>query len=222
MNKLYLLIKRISDVVLSIIAIAFFIIPWIIISIIIKIKSPGPVIYKAKRVGLNGKIFTLYKFRSMNVDSGEISLTTLKGDQRVYPFGQFLRDSKLDETPQLLNVLFGQMSIIGPRPEDKINSDIYYVSEYSEILKVKPGLSSPASLYDYTHGENYSTVEKYENEFLPKKLDMELYYVRHRNIVYDVEVILRTIYTIVMIVFGCEKFKEPREVELCKRNQEYY
>lgn len=103
--SMYIKTKRAFDIVSSLFATIIFLIPWIIISIIIKIQSPGPVIYKARRVGQGGKVFTLYKFRSMRVDSGAVHATTLRGDPRIFPFGEFLRKSKLDETPQLLNVL---------------------------------------------------------------------------------------------------------------------
>ena len=106
----YLVLKRIFDVFVALIATVVFLIPWGIIAIVIKFQSPGPVIYRARRVGLNGKVFTLFKFRSMRVDSGKVHATTLRGDPRIFPFGQFLRNSKLDETPQLINILKGEMS----------------------------------------------------------------------------------------------------------------
>ena len=215
--KSYLIIKRIFDIIVSVCALSVLIVPWLIIGCIIKIQSPGPIIYKARRVGQNGRVFVLYKFRTMRVDSGDVHATTLRGDARIFPFGEFLRKSKLDETPQLINILRSEMSIIGPRPEDEINSNKYYVGNYRNILSVKPGLSSPASLYDYTHGEAYSDEEEYVREFLPKKLDMELYYIEHRTFFYDVKIILKTVIIIVAMVMGKERFNEPKEVSLCKR-----
>lgn len=208
----YRIIKRLFDIVASILAMSVFLVPWVIIAIIIMIQSPGPVIYKAERVGKNGKSFTLYKFRSMRIDSGAVHRTTLRGDPRIFSFGAFLRKSKLDETLQLINVLKGEMSVIGPRPEDVDNADRIYVGQYKEILNVTPGLSSPASLFDYTHGEVYESEELYELEFLPKKLDVELYYVQHRSIRYDLKTIGKTIITIVQITFGRTDFDEPEEL----------
>lgn len=219
--SMYIKTKRAFDIVSSLFATIIFLIPWIIISIIIKIQSPGPVIYKARRVGQGGKVFTLYKFRSMRVDSGAVHATTLRGDPRIFPFGEFLRKSKLDETPQLLNVLKGDMSVIGPRPEDEDNSDLFYVGKYKKILSVKPGLSSPASLYDYTHGETYASEKAYVEEFMPKKLDVELYYIEHRSCLYDLQIIFRTAFTIFQIMAGKEKFNEPKEVILCRRKESY-
>lgn len=204
MKKMYILIKRIFDVISSVFAIIIFLVPWLIISIIIKLQSPGPVIYKARRVGKNGKVFTLYKFRSMRVDSGPIHATTLKGDSRIFPFGRFLRESKLDETPQLINILKGEMSVIGPRPEDEENASWMYVGKYKKILSVLPGLSSPASLYDYAVGEKYEDEDLYVKEFLNKKLDVELYYVKKRNLLYDFILIFRTINTILSVMFNKE------------------
>lgn len=216
-------IKRLFDVIISIVACTILLIPWIIISIVIKIQSPGPIIYRARRVGLQGKVFTLYKFRSMRVDSGRVHATTLRNDSRIFPFGQFLRKSKLDETPQFINILLGNMSIIGPRPEDEENSEKYYVGVYKEILSVKPGLSSPASLYDYTHGELYEDEETYVKEFMPKKLAVELYYINHVSFFYDLQIMIRTVITILQIMFGVQNFKEPKEVELClKEKQKQY
>ena len=114
--------KRLLDVVLALPAVVLLLLPWAVIACIIKLQSPGPAVYKPKRVGLNGTEFTLYKFRSLRVDSGRIRATTRRGDDRIFPFGRFLRNSKLDETLQLINILKGEMSIIGPRPEDVENS----------------------------------------------------------------------------------------------------
>lgn len=218
--RIYLIVKRFFDIVAALLAIVIFIIPWCIIALVIKLKSPGPVIFKARRVGQNGKIFTLYKFRSMCTDSGKIHATTLRNDSRIFPFGKFLRNSKLDETPQLINIIKGEMSIIGPRPEDEDNSEQFYTGKYRQILNVKPGLSSPASLYDYTHGELYETEEEYVVYFMPRKLDMELYYVNHRSWIYDLEIIVRTIIVIIQIIVGKKNFEEPKEVMICQALKE--
>jgi len=213
---MYHFLKRLSDLVFSCVAIVVFLPVWAVICIVIKIKSPGPVIYKAKRVGLNGEIFSLYKFRTMHVNSGKVHATTLRSDPRVYPFGKILRMSKLDETPQFFNILRGEMSIIGPRPEDEINAKDIYCGEYSRILSVKPGLSSPASLYDFTHGEKYDSEESYKEHFLPQKLFLELFYVDNRNYIYDVKIVCRTVVTVVLMLLGKQDFKEPAELKNMK------
>ena len=210
--------KRIFDIVAALAATIVFLVPWIIISIIIKIQSPGPAIFKPVRVGKNGKTFTLYKFRSMRVDSGAIHATTLRGDTRIFPLGAFLRKTKLDETPQLLNILKGEMSVIGPRPEDVDNAADMYKGKFAKILDVKPGLSSIASLYDYTHGEKYENEELYNKEFLPKKLALELYYVEHRSFLMDMKLIVRTVKVIAQIASGKEEFDEPVELKFALDN----
>ena len=181
--------------------------------IIIKIVSPGPAFYKAKRVGLHGKVFDFYKFRSMRVDSGKVKLTTLQNDDRIFPYGRFIRKAKIDEMPQTLNILFGDMSVVGPRPEDTVNADKMYQGEYKHILDVKPGLTSPASLYDYTHGEEYEDEELYEKEFVPQKLQLELYYVKHQSFWYDIKLILKTAWLIVLKTCGKKDFEKPKELE---------
>lgn len=203
--------KRIFDVVF---ALLFLLVLWpiyLITAIIIKCTSKGPIIYKAERVGENGKTFICYKFRSMHVNNGAVHITTLKNDNRVYPFGRFIRSAKIDEFPQMINVLLGQMSIVGPRPEDKENAEKIYINEYKNLLSVKPGLTSPGSIYDFTHGEYYETEEIYVEEFLPKKLEFELYYVENLNFVYDFKIVLKTAWTIVLKVLGKENFSLPAE-----------
>lgn len=208
----YFFVKRLFDVVASVIAIVFFVIPWIVIAVIIKMQSPGPVLYKAKRVGKNGRVFVLYKFRSMRTDSGRIRATTLRNDSRIFPFGNFLRRTKLDETPQLINVLIGDMSVIGPRPEDEYNFEKLYCGRYRGIVSVKPGLSSPASLYDYTVGEKFENEQDYLRLFVPKKLEMELYYTNKCSFVYDLKIVVKTVFTIILTIVGYENFKEPKEL----------
>lgn len=207
------IIKRVFDVLNSVLAILFFLIPWLFIAVVIKIQSPGPVLYKAKRVGKNGQLFVCYKFRTMCVDSGDVRLTTLSNDERVFGFGRFLRKTKLDETPQLINVLKGEMSVIGPRPEDEVNSKKVFGAAYDTVLSVRPGLSSPASIYDYTHGDVFTDESEYERLFLPKKIALELYYIEHRSVFYDLGVIVRTVVVIFLTLCGKKRFRPVGELK---------
>ena len=209
---MYDFIKRCFDLLFSVCFLVVFSPVYIISWIIIKIVSPGPAIYRAKRVGKNGVLFDCYKFRSMRVDSGKVRLTTLGNDERIFPFGKFIRKTKIDEMPQVVNILKGEMSVVGPRPEDKENADKVYVGEFKHILDVKPGLTSTASLYDYTHGELYEDEDSYEKEFMPKKLKLELYYVNHRSFWYDIVLILRTAWLIILKTCGKSEFDEPKEL----------
>lgn len=210
---MYNFFKRCFDLLFAVLFLILFSPVYLLTYIIIKIVSPGPAIYKAKRVGFNGQLFDCYKFRSMRVDSGKVKLTTLQNDDRIFPFGKFIRKAKIDEMPQVVNILKGEMSVVGPRPEDKDNADKVYVGEYKHILDVKPGLTSTASLYDYTHGELFEDEELYEKEFMPKKLKLELYYVNHRSLWYDIVLVLRTGWLIVLKTCGKSEFAEPVELQ---------
>lgn len=210
---MYVFFKRCFDLLFAVLFLLVFSPVYLLTWVIIKIVSPGPAIYKAKRVGKDGKLFDCYKFRSMRVDSGKVRLTTLENDDRIFPFGKFIRKAKIDEMPQVVNILKGQMSVVGPRPEDKENADKVYVGEYKHILDVKPGLTSTASLYDYTHGELFEDEESYEKVFLPKKLKLELYYVSHRSFGYDILLILKTAWLIILKTCGKKDFTEPVELQ---------
>lgn len=210
---MYDFIKRCFDILFAVIFMIVFSPMYLLIWLIIKIVSPGPAIYKAERVGKDGKLFECYKFRSMRVDSGKVRLTTLENDERIFPFGKFIRKAKIDEMPQVVNILKGEMSVVGPRPEDKENADKVYVGEFVHIMDVKPGLTSTASLYDYTHGELFDEEESYEKEFMPKKLKLELYYIHHRSLWYDLFLILKTAWLIILKTCGKSVFSEPAELQ---------
>ena len=211
---MYEFLKRCFDLLFAVCFLVVFSPIYIISWFIIMIVSPGPAIYKAERVGKDGQLFKCYKFRSMRVDSGKVRLTTLENDDRIFPFGKFIRKAKIDEMPQVVNILKGEMTVVGPRPEDKENADKVYVGEFVHILDVKPGLTSTASLYDYTHGELFEDEESYEKEFMPKKLKLELYYVNHRSFWYDIQLVLRTAWLIILKTSGKRDFAEPKEMNM--------
>lgn len=209
---MYHFVKRGFDLVFVVVFLAMF--WWIYLAtwLIIKIVSPGPAIYRAQRVGRGGKVFTCYKFRSMRINSGKVRLTTLQNDNRIFPFGRFIRATKIDEFPQILNIFNGDMTVVGPRPEDIENARKIYVGSYYKILSVRPGLTSPASLYDYTHGELFEEENVYEKEFLPQKLVLELYYVNHQSLALDAMTILKTAYYIIAKTLGRKDFPIPKHV----------
>ncbi|MEW5956397.1 MAG: sugar transferase, partial [Chloroflexota bacterium] len=152
---------------------------FVIIALAIKLTSPGPVFYLAQRVGRYGRPFKLYKFRSMVVGADRQGPgITVNRDSRITPVGRFLRNFKLDELPQLLNVLWGEMSLVGPRPEDP-RYVAWYTREQRQVLNVRPGLTSPASVYyreeeTLLNGDNWETI--YRKQILPRKLAAELAY----------------------------------------------
>ena len=209
---MYKVMKRIIDISFAVIFIVIFWWIYLLAYVGIKVSSPGPAIYRARRVGQNGKVFDCYKFRSMRVDSGKVRVTTLQNDDRIFSFGHFIRKTKIDEMPQILNILKGDMSVIGPRPEDVENAEKIYVGPYRRILEVRPGLSSPASLYDYTHGELCDDEETYIAKILPDKLNLELYYVERGNISYDFKIMFRTGYVIAAKMMGKKNFPLPEEL----------
>jgi len=169
---------------------------FLVIGLAVKLTSAGLVFYRAERVGQGGHLFKLYKFRSMYRDADRQGPgITAKDDQRITPVGRFLRRTKLDELPQLINVLRGEMSLVGPRPEDP-----RYVALYTplqrQVLDVRPGITSPASLRyraeeTLLKGEDWETI--YVKQILPDKLAIDLAYVRQRTLWNDLALILRTI-----------------------------
>ncbi len=176
--------KRIFDIFAGIAAGAVFLITFPIIFVLIKSTSKGPAFFSQLRVGQDGKSFLLYKYRTMTTDSS--SDTWAHSGQKVTWIGRFLRASRLDELPQAFNIIKGDMSIVGPRPEqvnivEQLREQIPY---YDERHIVKPGLTGWAQLHVYA-----STVEETK-----RKLQYDLYYVKHRNIFFDLEIIIKTVY----------------------------
>jgi lipopolysaccharide/colanic/teichoic acid biosynthesis glycosyltransferase len=162
----------------------------------VKLDSPGPVFYRARRVGKGGAEFRAFKFRSMTVGSDRAGPgITVANDARVTRSGRVLRRTKIDELPQLINVLRGEMGLVGPRPEDP-----RYVARYTpsqrELLGVRPGMTSPASLR-YRKEESALTGPDWETaylgEVLPRKLALDLEYVRSRSTTSDARLVLRTL-----------------------------
>lgn len=211
------MVKRLFDVLFATLAILLLAPVFLAAVIAIRITSPGPVLYKARRTGRGGADFVMYKFRTMHVVQQSHSVITGTHDARIFPVGRILRATKIDELPQLFNVLTGQMSIVGPRPEDPAIVAKHYGPLGHETLTIRPGLASYGSLYNYTHGQlllDESDPEKsYIDQLLPIKLALEVVYVRHRSLTADVCIIMRTVFTIIGIVLGKRRFAEPSEIE---------
>lgn len=189
--------KRIFDILVSILGLLFSLPILIVIAIIIKIRLPdGPVFYKQKRVGQYGKLFTMIKFRTMSINHHGNTIS-IKGDNRITPLGSVLRKYKLDELPELWNVLVGDMSIVGPRPDvpgyaDKLEGDDRI------ILKLKPGITGPASL-KYVNEEELLASQpdpiKYNNDVIwPDKIRINKRYFMSRNFWVDIKIIFYTLF----------------------------
>lgn len=205
-------IKRILDVVLCTFALIVLSPIFLITAIAIKISSPGPVFYFSDRTGKGHKPFHFYKFRSMHVTNSDKGLFVADAD-RLFTIGKIIRRLKIDELPQLINVIRGDMSIVGPRPMPVSSVDTTYYGKYQKILTVRPGLTSAASLFDYTVGDTYSDNDAYMKEVLPLKLDMEMLYVEKQSFPYDCNLVWRTIVTILQVLCGKRGFAEQPELK---------
>lgn len=168
----------------------------IVVAVLIKVKMPGgPVIFKQKRVGRGGTLFTMYKFRSMKVGHGGSSVS-VAGETRITPLGHVLRKYKLDELPELWNVLIGDMSFVGPRPDVPGYADAL-VGRDRDVLKLRPGITGPASLKYRDEEELLARVEdpqKYNDEVIfPDKVRINLYYLDNYSFVKDIQMIFCTV-----------------------------
>ena len=216
--------KRLFDVIAS--AFAMIVLsPVVVLAYFgVRLTSSGPAIYRAQRVGRGGDVFTMHKFRTMHVGSGTGSIITGASDSRVFLVGRILRAMKIDELPQLYDVLIGKMSIVGPRPEDPRIVKKYYSPHGLRTLEVVPGLASPGSIYNYTHGHLYLNDNdpelSYASKLLPIKLALELVYVRRASLWYDVTIILKTVGTILLIGLGKRQFSEPPELAEARKLME--
>ena len=189
--------KRLFDIFFSIIGLVILLPFFIIIALIIVINSRGPVFYRQVRVGLNGRDFKLFKFRSMRVDSDKGSLLTIGGrDNRITSVGYFIRKYKIDELPQLINVLLGNMSLVGPRPEVRKYVNLYS-PEQLKVLSVKPGITDYASIQYSNENEllgNASDPEHtYISEIMHAKLALNLVYIEQKSVLTDFIIIFNTI-----------------------------
>ena len=187
--------KRIFDILFSAVLLVFLLPLFILIAIIIKIDSKGSVFYKAKRIGLFGKEFGMWKFRSMVKDADTVGPTiTTSGDSRVTKIGSFLRSSKLDELPSFINVLLGDMSVVGPRPESP-DWVAKYSDEEKDILLIKPGITGPAQI-EYRNEEKLLSGKNWRIQYLEimrNKLSIDLQYYTSNSFLQDLSIILRTI-----------------------------
>jgi lipopolysaccharide/colanic/teichoic acid biosynthesis glycosyltransferase len=194
MNKLERYVKRLIDLFVAIICLIIFSPLMLICYIAVKHEDGGPAIFKQERIGLFGRPFTIYKFRSMRLDAEKNGPALYQHDNetRMTKVGKFLRDHHLDELPQLWNVVKGDMSFIGPRPERKyyIDQIMEHDQRYTYLYQVRPGVTSYATLYNgYT-----DTMEK-----MLRRLELDLYYLEHHSLWLDFKLL---ILTFINIVFG--------------------
>jgi len=192
--------KRIFDFIASLIGLILLSPFLVIIGVLVKISDKGPIFYRSKRVGQNFKPFYLLKFRTMVVNAEELGPSVTKGgDQRITKIGKFLRKYKLDELPQLWNVVKGELSLVGPRPEvEKYIS--FYKDDYKEILKIRPGITDYAAIKFKNEEEilaKFEDVEKaYIENVLPAKIKLYKTYLNEIGFLTDLKIIFKTLWGI--------------------------
>ncbi len=193
--------KRLFDIIFSFLGLIFLSPVLLLIIVLMLATSKGPIIYKQVRVGKNNKDFKIFKFRTMHVNADKLGLLSVGDrDPRITQIGYYLRKFKLDELPQLANVLIGDMSFVGPRPEVRKYVN-FYNQEQMQVFKVRPGITDLASIEFRNESELLSNQEDpdsyYINVIMPKKLQINLDYLKERTLFKDIGVILKTFLAII-------------------------
>lgn len=193
---------RLLDRLLSLIALVVTSPLLLLAALGIRKASAGPVLYRAERAGVGGAPFTMYKLRTMHVGSADSGRITGTADARVFGVGAILRRLKLDELPQLVNVLRGDMALVGPRPEDLSIVREHYDAMMWETLTVPPGITSPGSLHYFADeaslpADPEAAEAVYLERLLPAKIALDLVFVRNRSVRYEIEILIRTLFGIV-------------------------
>lgn len=192
--------KRVFDFVAALLGLLILSPFFLIVALLIKLDSAGPVFFLQERVGINGSIFKLFKFRTMVTDAYKgAAITVGKRDSRITRVGSFLRKFKLDELPQLINVVLDEMSLVGPRPEVKRFVDLYS-TEQREVLSIKPGITDYASIQFRNENEllegKPDPIDFYIREIMPVKLKLNLEYIKNRSFLGDLGIIFKTVFSV--------------------------
>lgn len=194
--------KRLFDIVASLIGLIVFSPVMLVVAIIVKVTSPGPILFSQKRLTKGMREFNIYKFRSMvSNEFREKNTVQIKGSSsEITPIGKFMRRTKLDELPQFWNILKGDMSFIGPRPELPRRLK-YYDERQKEIFSVRSGITSPASIVfsdeEYLMNQVQDPEKFYIQEIMPYKIELNFYYINHQSFFYDIWLIIATLLKIV-------------------------
>ena len=192
--------KRLFDIVIAAGALAVFLPLLLLVALLVKATSPGPIFFRQERIGRNFRPFRIYKFRSMVRDApNKGGLVTFGPDPRITKLGRFLRATKFDELPQLINVLVGDMSLVGPRPEVRKYVEMFR-DDYAEVLRVRPGITDLASI-KYRHeteilGRAQDPEREYVERILPDKINLGKEYARQSSLWLDFIIILRTLHVV--------------------------
>lgn len=200
----YQLLKRVFDFVCALIGIIGTSPFWIIAIVGILVSDWGPIFYTAHRIGKGNKPFKMYKFRSMRVAKAANEASLRPDEDRIFPFGHFIRKVKIDELPQLLNILNGTMSVIGPRPVAQDQFDLFRTGKWNLAAEVPVGLSGPAALYDFIYGDQFTDEKEYIEKVFETRRELEYVYVKKAGIFYDLKMIIYTIICILYALCGKE------------------
>ena len=218
-------IKRLLDIILSGLAIVCSSPFWLVTIIGIELSDPGPVFYKANRIGKDNREFSMYKFRSMRVlkepkAGAEASLRP--ETDRIFPWGKVIRKLKLDELPQFLNIFLGDMSIVGPRPVAKDQFDLFHFGKYDAAKQVKPGITGPAALYDYIYGDQFEeeNVDEYMEKVYPTRRELEYVYVQKQSFLFDTWMFFETAWCVLCSLFGKENTRLLKKLREMARESE--
>lgn len=186
--------KRAFDILCSLLGLVVLSPVLLVVSVLVAVTSPGGVFFRQERIGKDGRPFHIFKFRSMRKDNAGLKITT-GNDSRITPVGRFLRKSKIDELPQLINVLVGDMSFVGPRPEvaDYVN---LYTPYQRQVLLVRPGITGLASIRFRNENDLLTASDDpnrtYVEQIMPRKIDLDLEYIPHASVFYDIKLIFQT------------------------------
>lgn len=193
---IYKFYKRLIDVIFALLGIFGTSPIWILSIILIEVSDPGSLFYFANRVGKDNKRFKMWKFRSMRVARGDSEANLRPKQDRIFWWGKIMRRLKIDELPQLINILNGTMSIVGPRPAAVDQVNITRGGENAIAATVPCGLTSQSSLWDYIYGDNFPDEDEYIEKVLPIRLKLDVYYVLHASFWGDLKLIYWTIISI--------------------------
>ena len=201
---MYKYVKRFLDIICALLGILGTSPLWIFAIVGILISDWGPIFYTSTRIGKGNKPFRMYKFRSMRVDKSANEASLRPDEDRIFAFGKLIRKLKIDELPQLLNILNGTMSVIGPRPVAKDQMDLFRVGKWNLAAEVAVGLSGPAALYDFIYGDQFEDPEEYMEKVFQTRRELEYVYVKKMGFGYDVKMVVYTIICIFYALFGKE------------------
>ena len=190
--------KRLFDIIFSFLGLILVLPLLLLLAVLIKRELPGPVFYRGVRIGKGGRLFRIFKFRSMVENAEELGGPSTAGDDpRLTKIGKFLKKYQLDELPQLINVLRGEMSLVGPRPEIKMYVEMMTNEERNVILPIKPGMTDLASLWNFHESEvlkgSPDPEKTYQEKIRPQKIKLQLEYVKNRSFLLDLKIIIKTV-----------------------------